>query len=186
MKDGVAEPRASADSGVDLAVSTRLLERLALPFECVAPGVGRDPAAGEPAWTLAVRLARAKALTVVAVRDPARSSSVRTRWPCEARSCSASPATSSAVATAAAASSGQRRRIPDGCLSLVDGGPDVRNRTWTGPSCASANSRAVEIARYVERDRPSTVPADSRPSHSASRSSSASSRSIPRPSPACR
>lgn len=46
-----------------------LLERLALPFDCVRPDVDESPLAGEPPDSLAVRLAAAKAAEV-AKRHP--------------------------------------------------------------------------------------------------------------------
>jgi septum formation protein len=46
-----------------------LLERLGLPFSCVAPGTEETPEPGEPASALVARLARAKA-SAVALQHP--------------------------------------------------------------------------------------------------------------------
>jgi septum formation protein len=48
-----------------------LLQRLGLPFEVVRPDVDEAPLAGEPAATLAARLARAKAAAVAAIHPDA-------------------------------------------------------------------------------------------------------------------
>ena len=49
----------------------QLLKRLKVPFECIAPQVDETRQAGEPALALAVRLARAKAVTVADQRPEA-------------------------------------------------------------------------------------------------------------------
>lgn len=48
-----------------------LLARLALPFECMAPGVGEDILPGETPAARALRLARAKAMAVAACEPDA-------------------------------------------------------------------------------------------------------------------
>jgi septum formation protein len=61
--------------GLILASTSRyrraLLERLALPFECVAPDVEEAPEAGESAVQMASRLARLKAEAVLRLRPGA-------------------------------------------------------------------------------------------------------------------
>ena len=53
------------------AYRRELLERLNIPFDCLAPGVDETPHPGEPALALVARLARAKAHAVAATRPEA-------------------------------------------------------------------------------------------------------------------
>ena len=129
-----------------------LLERLGLPFECVAPGVDEARLAGEPASVLVTRLARAKALTVARQRRDAvvvGSDQLALRGdellgkPGDAARCARELATSSGrelvflTAVCVAADGGSR------CLEFTD-------RTIVQLRVLNE----AEIARYVALDRP--------------------------------
>ncbi len=129
-----------------------LLERLGLPFECVAPGVDEGRLAGEPPDALVRRLARAKALAVARQRRDAvvvGSDQLALRGeemlgkPGDATRCARDLATSSGrelvflTAACVAAEGGSR------CLEFTD-------RTTVQLRVLSE----AEIARYIALDRP--------------------------------
>jgi MAF protein len=134
------------------AYRRRLLERLGLPFEYVAPGVDEARLAGETATALVTRLARAKALAVARQRHDAvvvGSDQIALRGddllgkPGDAARCARELATSSGreltflTAVCVAANGGAR------CLEFTDH-TTVQLRVLDD----------AEIARYVALDRP--------------------------------
>jgi septum formation protein len=134
------------------AYRRRLLERLRLPFECVAPGVDEARLAGEAAPALVTRLARAKALAVARQRRDAvvvGSDQIALRGddllgkPGDAARCARELAASSGheltflTAVCVAANGGSR------CLEFTDR-TTVQMRVLDD----------AEIARYVALDRP--------------------------------
>jgi septum formation protein len=126
-----------------------LLERLAIPFDCVAPGVDEAPRPGEPPRDLALRLARAKAAAVAA----ARPGSVVIAGD-QVVALDGQPLGKPGSPEAAAA---QLRRLAGRChelltaVAILDG-----ERSWEHLDATRLTMRPLddaEIARYVERDR---------------------------------
>jgi len=129
----------------------QLLERLRLPFTCVAPEVIETPLPNEAPARLAQRLAEEKATAVATARPAAwviggdqvcvRDSSIVGK-----------PGSPAAAAEQLAASSGKRLVFFTGlCLMTGDG------HTQTAVVTSTVTMRALsdsEIARYIELDRP--------------------------------
>lgn len=153
MKDGVAEHIGPA---LVLASTSphrrRLLERFALPFECVAPGVDETRLPGEPALTLAVRLARAKALTVSRSR-PGEVVIGSDQVAVRGEELLGKPGDAERCRIQLAASSGRRVEFLTAVCVTGDGGSNCQEHV-DRTVVRFRELGAVEIARYVERDRP--------------------------------
>jgi septum formation protein len=150
---GVTEPGTRPLLLASTSVHRRaLLERLGLPFNCVAPTVDEARLPGEAPHAMAVRLARAKALDVARQRVDAvviGSDQVAVRGaeilgkPGDAERCRAQ----------LAASSGRELVFLTAVCVATAGG--VRLREHTDHTTVQLRVLDdVEIARYVERDRP--------------------------------
>ncbi len=130
----------------------RLLERFALPFECMTPGVEEIRLAGESPSALATRLARAKALAVAGQRTDAiviGSDQVALRGdeilgkPGDADRCRAQ---------LAASSGRQLQFLTAVCVASGGGARSFEHTDRTVVTFRTLD--AAEIARYVDRDRP--------------------------------
>ena len=130
----------------------RLLERLSLPFECLPPGVEEIRLAGEAPSSLAIRLARAKALAVAGPRADAiviGSDQVALRGdeivgkPGDADRCRAQ----------LAASSGRQLQFLTAVCVATGGGARFFEHT-DRTVVTFRKLEAYEIARYVDRDQP--------------------------------
>ena len=130
-----------------------LLERLALPFECGAPGVAEDPIAAEAPPHRAERLSLAKA-RAVAVQQPEAIVIGSDQVAAGPQGILHKPGSVEACRSQLASLSGASARFYTGCavLSPKRSAPllhvdvtTVRFRSLT----------AAEIERYVERDDPS-------------------------------
>lgn len=130
----------------------RLLERLQLPFECVAPGVDESRLAGEAAPALAARLARAKALTVARARLQAvviGSDQVALRG----EQTLGKPGDEERCRAQLAASSGRELTFLTAVCVACGGGATVFEHIDRTVVQLRVLAEA-EIARYVARDRP--------------------------------
>jgi septum formation protein len=149
VTDSLTKPLLLASTSVH---RRRQLERFGLPFECMAPAVDEARLAGEPPQAMAERLARAKALTVARQRSDAvviGSDQVAVRGaeilgkPGDAERCRAQ----------LAASSGSELVFLTAVCVAAAGGARIHEHT----DRTTVQMRIlgdIEIARYVERDRP--------------------------------
>ena len=130
----------------------RLLERLGLPFECVAPGIDETRLASESPATLATRLARAKALAVTRRRNEAiviGSDQVALRG----EQVLGKPGDAERCARELAASSGRELTFLTAVCVVAPGGtPTYEHTDRTIVQMRMLDD--AEIARYVARDRP--------------------------------
>jgi septum formation protein len=153
MERGVSDAVGSALVLASTSVHRRqLLERLGLPFECVAPGVDEAPLAGESPAALATRLARAKALAVAREHNRAiviGSDQVALRGeqllgkPGDAERCRAQLAASSGC---------ELTFLTAVCVVAAGGEPIFEHIDRTIVQMRVLDD--AEIARYVAQDRP--------------------------------
>jgi septum formation protein len=134
------------------AYRASLLERLRLPFECVAPDVDEARLAGESATALVTRLARAKALTVARQRRDAvviGSDQIALRGD----DLLGKPGDATRCARELAASSGRELKFLTAVCVAADGG----SRCLEFTDHTTVQLRVLddaEISRYVALDRP--------------------------------
>lgn len=129
-----------------------MLERLGLPFECIAPGVEEIARPGEAPGDLALRLARAKAHAVAARRPDAvviGSDQVALRGD----EILGKPGTVERCRVQLQQSSG-RDVVFLTAVHVVDGPGGTAESHLDRTQVSFRVLDDVEIARYVERDRP--------------------------------